>query len=241
LPPEPSSGVRRKREAILAAAVELLLIHGYDGTSMNAVAARAGASKSTVYVHFADKLELFKAVLQHGSEELGRALQKSRELEGAEQASAEVRLVNVLVAASQAAASSEAIAYFRVLIAELNRRREIRAAFDTVHAELPDVSNIVVIVARLLTEFAAEHGFTIDRPDVHATMLLRMTSSGLQFDRLISDFPLSADLLEAHVSYIVRIFIRGLRPIAGEPTPTLPADYDYPSGPALNRLGIPAG
>ncbi len=54
----------QKGEAILHAAGELFLSAGYQGTSMDAVAQRAGVSKQTVYSHFANKEELFKACIR---------------------------------------------------------------------------------------------------------------------------------------------------------------------------------
>ena len=48
-----------KRAAILEAAKLLFLGNGYDGTSMDAIAAQAGVSKLTVYSHFNDKECLF--------------------------------------------------------------------------------------------------------------------------------------------------------------------------------------
>lgn len=59
---------RSKRGSILDAAVELFLELGFDQTSMDAVAARAGVSKTTVYAHFGDKLELFRAVIARGGD-----------------------------------------------------------------------------------------------------------------------------------------------------------------------------
>lgn len=53
----------RKRQAILTAAGELFLRQGLGGTTMDQVAAAAGASKVTVYAHFADKPSLFVAVV----------------------------------------------------------------------------------------------------------------------------------------------------------------------------------
>lgn len=231
MPRAKPSGGRSKRDAVLDAAVELLLLNGYDGTSMDAVAARAGVSKTTVYAHFADKLELFKAVLQHGSMELGQRLRELRQRDGSGEGSAEDRLVGALVAATRAGTGAQAIAYFRVMIAEHNRRREIQAAFTTI--AMPDVSDIISIIAQLLVDYGSEHGFEVDRPEAHASMLLRMTVSGIEFDALISDFDVSEELLEAHVAYVVRVFLRGLRPIAGEQDLVLKPGYDYPWGPAL--------
>ena len=52
-----------KRKAILAAATKLFLDNGYSNTSMDAVAARAGVTKQTVYSHFIDKNALFTTML----------------------------------------------------------------------------------------------------------------------------------------------------------------------------------
>lgn len=48
-----------KRQAILDAAKRLFARHGYEGSSMDAIAAEAGVSKLTVYSHFTDKDTLF--------------------------------------------------------------------------------------------------------------------------------------------------------------------------------------
>jgi TetR/AcrR family transcriptional repressor of mexJK operon len=52
-----------KRAAILRAATDHFLRDGYEGTSLDAVAATAGVSKQTVYRHFTDKQTLFGAVV----------------------------------------------------------------------------------------------------------------------------------------------------------------------------------
>lgn len=57
------AGTERKRQAIVAAARGLFLERGFEGSTMDQVAAAAGASKVTVYAHFADKPSLFRAVV----------------------------------------------------------------------------------------------------------------------------------------------------------------------------------
>ena len=65
--PEDSAGgtsrSARKQQVILDAARELFLQHGYLGTSMDAIAARAKVSKQTVYKHFGDKRRMFVELL----------------------------------------------------------------------------------------------------------------------------------------------------------------------------------
>jgi TetR/AcrR family transcriptional repressor of mexJK operon len=59
----PDGRTARKRQAITAAATTLFLRDGYRDTSMDAVAAAAAVSKQTVYKQFADKEQLFRAVV----------------------------------------------------------------------------------------------------------------------------------------------------------------------------------
>lgn len=53
----------RKRQAIMTAATTLFLRNGYQGTSMDDIAALATVSKQTVYKNFADKERLFTAIV----------------------------------------------------------------------------------------------------------------------------------------------------------------------------------
>ena len=56
-------GPERRRPLVLDAAHDLFLANGFDGTSMDAIAAAAGVSKPVVYDCFASKDELFTAML----------------------------------------------------------------------------------------------------------------------------------------------------------------------------------
>ncbi len=56
--------VETKRELIIESALRLILRKGYDGTTVDDVAAAAGVSKGLVSYHFAKKDALFKAVLE---------------------------------------------------------------------------------------------------------------------------------------------------------------------------------
>jgi AcrR family transcriptional regulator len=55
-------------QAILDAALEEYGAHGFDGMSVDAVAARAGVSKATIYRRFESKLELVTAAMYHVAE-----------------------------------------------------------------------------------------------------------------------------------------------------------------------------
>jgi TetR/AcrR family transcriptional regulator, mexJK operon transcriptional repressor len=53
----------RKHQAIVEAARAAFFQNGYDGTSMEEIAAKASVSKQTVYKHFADKQRLFTEII----------------------------------------------------------------------------------------------------------------------------------------------------------------------------------
>ncbi|OAI25786.1 TetR/AcrR family transcriptional regulator [Methylomonas koyamae] len=55
--------INPKRQAILNAAKQSFIAHGYSGTSMEAIAEAAPVSKPTLYNHFKSKEELFAAVI----------------------------------------------------------------------------------------------------------------------------------------------------------------------------------
>jgi len=65
-----SSRSAKKRAAILEAARQLFLENGFSETSMDAVTAQAGVSKSTVYSHFETKEDLFEAVVRARAEQV---------------------------------------------------------------------------------------------------------------------------------------------------------------------------
>lgn len=58
-----------KRAAILDVAKRYFTQHGFDGVSMDQIAAEAGVSKLTVYSHFGDKESLFSAAIRAKCEE----------------------------------------------------------------------------------------------------------------------------------------------------------------------------
>ena len=65
---------RRKRRAILDAALEAFLAGGYETANLDAISAAAGASKVTIYQHFGSKEGLFVALIE---EQIERAEHES--------------------------------------------------------------------------------------------------------------------------------------------------------------------
>ena len=65
---------QRTREAILGAAEAVFAEHGFDGTSVDAIAARASYNKSLLFQYFGDKLGLYTQVLKRADREMGELL-----------------------------------------------------------------------------------------------------------------------------------------------------------------------
>lgn len=100
-----------KRAAILEAARTLFLQHGFEGVSMDQIAAVATVSKLTVYSHFGDKEKLFSAaVASYCEQQVPHALfERSSRVELRE------RLLQIARAFHAMASSPEAIAALRML------------------------------------------------------------------------------------------------------------------------------
>jgi len=61
--PRPRRDTSAKRQVILHGAIEVFTEKGFDAASMDEIAARARASKRTVYNHFGSKEKLFQAIV----------------------------------------------------------------------------------------------------------------------------------------------------------------------------------
>ncbi len=53
----------RKHRQIMQAATKVFVAKGYDGASMDEIAAKACVSKQTIYKHFSDKDHLFTEIV----------------------------------------------------------------------------------------------------------------------------------------------------------------------------------
>lgn len=112
-----------KREAILDAAQVLFLSEGYAATSMDAVAASAGVSKATIYAHFEGKEELFAAIMRRRCEAHFVFSPPGEDSDAARTFTTYAeRLLRLLT-------TPEALALYRVVVAESHRSPELAATF----------------------------------------------------------------------------------------------------------------
>ncbi|WP_375461514.1 TetR/AcrR family transcriptional regulator [uncultured Enterovirga sp.] len=105
---------------ILDTATRLFLEQGVDGTSCEQVAAEAHAGKASIYARYANKAELFAAVIRRAVD---------RNMAASHVAPAHLPLRDRVVAAAcsiaEASLQPDAIALMRLIIAEAGRRPEL--------------------------------------------------------------------------------------------------------------------
>lgn len=192
----------RLDQSVRECALQLFLEHGYEGTSMDAIAREAGTTKMSLYGRFASKEELFLSVLHWATRRPDWPVPEPEppdldDLEGTLTAIAHTALQRALdpsmvqlgrIAVTQAArfpdlARRQAIAYWprQQLVRDLLERH---AATGAIVAEDPEI--------------LAEHFL-----GMVAGMPARLASYGTVRD--------GADQ-ERHTRIAIRLFLRGLRP-----------------------------
>jgi TetR/AcrR family transcriptional repressor of mexJK operon len=116
-----------KGDAILDAAWDLFLERGVGAVSIEAIAARAGVAKMTVYKHFSEKHELFEAAVLRKR----RAIEAAQAVErnGDEEVDLEGKLRAFGVGIMSFLATDFAIDFNAVLYAELGRHPELARTF----------------------------------------------------------------------------------------------------------------
>jgi len=199
-------GRASKREAILAASVELFNAKGYEMTSMDAVAARAGVSKTTVYTHFGDKLALYRAMAERAVTLLDvdfDAFRLDKERPPA------VKLAALATMLVGALTSDTFLAFHRVMILEGSESPELTERL------VPGEPYVVDVIAEILTEDAILHDYEISEPRAYAALFVRLAATTFEIDALLDkNFRPDTDVISAHSAWVTYMFLKGLRPAA---------------------------
>ncbi|TWG89965.1 TetR family transcriptional regulator [Luteimonas sp. J16] len=188
-----------KRAAILDAATRMFSRHGFEGASMDQIAAAAGVSKLTVYSHFGDKETLFAETVRV----VCGSLMPDDLFEPDPEAPLRVQLAGIARAFFALITSDEALSIHRLLMSPGSGERLCRmfwqagpertqrafAAFLEACAgrgelDLPDVQR------------AARQFFALVKGDLHTRMAFGLCERP------------DPDAVEAHVGAAVDMFLR---------------------------------
>jgi TetR/AcrR family transcriptional regulator, mexJK operon transcriptional repressor len=198
----------RKREAIVTAAREVFLQHGYAGAGMDDIAARAAVSKVTVYNHFADKQRLFTEVVtqairqaENQTHAIVESLATSEDLERDLRRFARQHLTVVL--------QPQLVQMRRVIIGEADRFPELaRNWYQT--GPLRGATKL----ARVLEELSRRGLLRVPDPPLAAEHLNWLILS-IPLNRAMfhaTDAPQSPRQLRRYADEAVRIFLAAYRP-----------------------------
>ena len=188
-----------KRDAILQAASDLFLARGLQNTSMDAVAKSAGVSKQTVYSHYHNKDELYRAVIVNKVESYGfgaTALPADSDLEDAIFILGK-RFLNLLF-------DDEVVRMYRVVIGESAVHRKIAEIF---YETGPGTT--LRAIETFLERQAKQGRLKIDDLSYAAAQFLTMICGHYQMRLLMNLKPeLTDNMIDEHVRKAVRQFLK---------------------------------
>lgn len=193
-----------KRKAILEAAKELFVRHGYDGSSMEAIASEAGVSKLTVYSHFTDKETLFAEAVQ------AKCAENLPELfaEPSADAPLESLLLNLARGFNQLINSPEAIALSRLMIAQGGQNPHLSQLFFDAGPQ-----RVLDQMERLLEQARQQGKLAMDSPRRAAEHFLMLVQGCVHFRLMIGCVaPPTEEESEAHAREVVALFLKAFRP-----------------------------
>lgn len=193
-----------KREQVMAAASELFMEQGFAGTSMDAVARKAGVSKATVYAHFASKEDLFEAMVAKGSAERFASLMTA-DLDrlGVEEALSTVahEFMGVLT-------SPQSLKTLRLVMGEAGRRPDLAARFYRAGP-----ARVLGALTAYLERAKARGDLEMDDPGIAAELFFGMIRGDLHMRRMLG---LADQLRRTDIARLadtaVSVFLKAHRP-----------------------------
>jgi AcrR family transcriptional regulator len=198
-----SSDAARLSETILDVATDLILTEGYGVTSIEAIARRTHISKRTFYSRYKDKAELFAAVVHRVVERL-RPQDDASLFEGGTIEEILTRSAQVILSA---ALSSQALALYRVILAEATRFPELAK----VVSEQRGRGEAITRIAALLEGEAHAGHIVLENTSFAAAQFLQMVVSLPQRRSLGLGTPMTPPELERWARDTVTLFLNGCR------------------------------
>jgi TetR/AcrR family transcriptional regulator, mexJK operon transcriptional repressor len=193
-------------EKILEVATGLFLTRGFGATSIEAVAERARISKRTFYHRFADKADLFRAVVHRL---LARWLPRF-EAEFYEAAPLDELLRRLAGQILAVALTPEALALRRMLLAEAQRFPELMTIMNEQGA-----ARGIELITGLLKREAGAGRVALDDPHFAAEQFLQMVLAVPQRRAMGFGVKMTSAELESWADRSVALFLFGCRYTSG--------------------------
>lgn len=192
-----------KRQAILEAAKRLFMRNGYDGSSMDAIAAEAGVSKLTVYSHFTDKETLFACAVESKCEEQLPPLYFQLG-----DTTIDTALLAIGRGFNSLINSDESVAMMRLVMTQAAQNPQMARLFYEAGPQ-----RMLLAMEHLLGQANQLGQLHVDHPQRAAEHFFSLIKGGCNFRRLIGCWePTNEQVADEHVQEVVDIFIRAYRP-----------------------------
>jgi len=193
-----------KRAAILAAASDLFVTHGYGAVSMDAVARAACVSKATLYAYFASKAVLFATIIQDACRE-NLAADAFLPEDGDDLVGALTALGGRLL---RFFLQSRTMAIYRVVVAESARFPELgQALYENGPARFRH------LFGRWLVQQTEAGRLSVSDPDLAADQFVGLLRTGLFLRATLGvGPPASDDMIDRLVAAAVTTFLRAYAP-----------------------------
>jgi TetR/AcrR family transcriptional repressor of mexJK operon len=196
---------QRRQEELLERALEMFSEHGFELTTIDAIAASLNMTKRTIYARYKDKAALFEAAVKRAIERWFIPVETLRAADTGQLASTlsaigRLRLRNNL--------SSEGVRLQRIVTAEAFRFPEVYRSYDT--ASMTVIHFLVEVFAKYRED---EQGEWFADPALAASAFLSIVNAPARRAILSGHTP-KAVVLDGYVEKAVGLFLNGLRPRA---------------------------
>lgn len=203
----PSPRVSPKVAPILAAASRLFVERGFEAVSMDAIAAKAGVSKATLYAHFENKEALFLRILTDHVAEFSRRFAIPERFDATRDDAEDILLRFGRSFAGAFRDDGEGFALMRMVISEMHR---LPGAARALHENGPVRTRSQL--AQLLASMTSAGALAIADVEMAADQLTALLIGHDPLDRAVGLPPPSPVFVEARVRSAVRLFARGYAP-----------------------------
>lgn len=190
-------------EELLDRALDLFLDHGFERTSIEAIASAAGMAKRTIYARYQDKETLFKAALQRAIDEWIVPVERLKEVEGEHLEETLLSIGDILVANIMRPAG---LRLMRLTNAVSGRMPDI-GAHNVQQGTTPTVSYLADLFRRRVDRMS-ERTFSAEEA---ATAFIHLVVGGPS-SMAAWGVRLSQAEIERYTRNSVRLFLGGLLP-----------------------------
>jgi len=204
-PPPATRKGELRREALLDAARDIFLEHGFASASIDEVVQRVGGSKASVYQYFGSKEGLFGEMIARQCQQL---ISGAEFPAGGGDADVEQTLLQLARRVVQLFLAPQRVAMHRAMIAEAARFPELAERFY----EAGPRRGLALLAAYLRAQHEA--GVLVcTQPDWAAIQFMNLVRSYPMFRALhgMSVMP-EGEVLDEFLQHAVRLFLNGCRP-----------------------------